>query len=290
MDRWFIATCICAIAASNLAQADHHNADRKAGYTGYENGISVPFELQSGFLVVIPGRIGSQSGLHFILDTGTTRSVIDRRVAANFASQPKADHVISFNRKLETQRTTVGHLEIGPIRAANPEVEVMRLSEYSELAKDADGIVGLDLLSVSGKFLIDYPRKTIWFSLADVEAEPVAHVRCFSVTIDVQGVPIRLVVDTGFEGIAIHEDRLRRLLPNMRTEGQPVDFRTGRLGGTRVHLLGVKVGGTPETEDVFLMRGPRENEPDGIDGFLGIAALNASRVEFDFEKGTLRWQ
>jgi hypothetical protein len=38
------------------------------------------------------------------------------------------------------------------------------------------------------------------------------------------------------------------------------------------------------------MRGPRENEPDGIDGFLGIAALNASRVEFDFEKGTLRWQ
>ena len=52
----------------------------------------------------------------------------------------------------------------------------------------------------------------------------------------------------------------------------------------------MKLGGAPETKDVFLMRGLRENEPDGIDGFLGIAALNASRVEFDFEKGTLRWQ
>ncbi len=79
--------------------------------------------------------------------------------------------------------------------------------------------------------------------------------------------PIRLVVDTGFEGIAIHEDRLRRLLPNVRIEGQPVDFQIGPLKGTRVHLLGVKLGGTPETRDVFLMRGPRENEPDGIDGF-----------------------
>ena len=42
---------------------------------------AIPFQLEGGFLIEVEGRIGQLEGLKFILDTGATHSVIDRRIA-----------------------------------------------------------------------------------------------------------------------------------------------------------------------------------------------------------------
>jgi len=289
MYRWVVATCLFAIA-STISLHAQEGVNRLGTYVGYENGASVPFELRSGFLIVVPARVGKRSDLRFILDTGATRSVIDRRLARQVASPSRVLEVFSFDRRLQLETTIVDHLEVGPIHAVNSEIEVIQLSEYSELAKDADGIVGMDLLKESRRILIDYSKKIVWFSLANVGAKPMARARCFIVTVKVQGAPMRLAIDTGFEGIAIHENRLRLQVPNFRTEGDPVSFEMGHFKTTKVRVPDVNLGGAPETREILLMNAPRENEIEGVDGYLGPAALHATRIELDFEKRILRWQ
>jgi predicted aspartyl protease len=290
MDRCFSTTCLLAIALLNLAYNPGSDVHSNALYAGYEHGVSIPFELQSGFLVVVQGQVGPRSGLHFILDTGATRSIIDQRLAANQAPHSKSTEVVSFDSRLDFQRTKVEGLGVGPLHATNPEVGVMNLPEYSELAKNADGIIGMDLLSASNKILIDYPRRTVSFTVPDAEAKPLPHPRCFTITVSIQGVPLRLVVDTGFDAIAIFEDRLRSRLADLRTEGSPVQVRMGRFETTKIRVRDVSIEGLPETEEILLVRGPRENESEGVDGYLGVAALHADRIELDFAAGHLRWQ
>jgi hypothetical protein len=37
----------------------------------------IVFQLRTGFLIVVDGKVGLLSGLKFILDTGTTHGVLD---------------------------------------------------------------------------------------------------------------------------------------------------------------------------------------------------------------------
>jgi hypothetical protein len=258
-----------------------------------ESKIGIPFELQYGFLVVIQARVGRQSGLRFVLDTGATRSVIDRRLANSLSSvvqTSKRFEVFSFDQRLEFDATTIDGIEIGPIRAAKPLVLVTELGAYSELAQSADGVVGMDLLSAADKMWIDYDQRRVWFSPNAAEAKKTAHSRCFVVTIEVQGAPMRLAVDTSFEGIAIHEDRIRLRLPKLRREGESTQVRMGRLLTTELLVPDVKIGKTLETVRILVMNTPRNNEVDGIDGYLGVRALHAKLVEFDFVNGVFRWE
>ena len=41
----------------------------------------LPFRLSAGYLIQVEGRIGTQSNLKFVLDTGATISVVDRKIA-----------------------------------------------------------------------------------------------------------------------------------------------------------------------------------------------------------------
>jgi predicted aspartyl protease len=290
MYRCFTTTCLIAIALLNLAykaRSDEHSTTR---YAGYENGVSIPFQLESGFLVVVSGRIGSRAGLHFILDTGATRSIIDRRLIVGEAPRSTLFEVFSFDQRLELKRTQVERLDIGPIHANNPDIGVTDLSEYSELAKNVDGVVGMDLLNASNRILIDYRKRTVSFAVSDAEAKAQPYPRGFLIPVSIQGVPLQLVVDTGFEGIAIHEDRLRSRIANLRTEGAPVQIRMGHFETTKIRVRDVSIGGPPETREILFIRGPRENEIDCVDGYLGVAALRADRIELDFARGHMRWQ
>jgi len=41
---------------------------------------------------------------------------------------------------------------------------------------------------------------------------------------------------------------------------------------------------------VYLVRPPNSPLLNGVAGYLGIAALNAKQVSFDFDRGLLSWQ
>jgi len=167
---------------------------------------------------------------------------------------------------------------------------VARLADLSAFAEHADGIIGMDVLSRAQRICIDYERKRIFFHLDEGRGSSPSMTAAFVVPVNIQGIAVRLLVDTGFEYVVLYKDRLRGVLPHLRTEGAPRNALLGRLPALQVNLPGVRLSGLQGMTPVLLIEGPRKLDLDGVDGYLGPAALHARRLELDFAAKTLRWQ
>ena len=248
------------------------------------------FDLVSNFEVVVHGQIGELDGLKFILDTGSSSSVIDRRVADRMRLHRRAGKVFHFDRTLAVEWADVPDVVIGPLRVAGISMMVARLADISKFADTADGIIGLDVLSRAKKIRIDYERKRIFFDLDGGCGSMPPAVNAIVIRIAIQGVPLRLLVDTGSRDILLYKDRLSSALPHLRTEGEPRDAVIGRMQAKQVNLPGVQVFPPEAVTPVFLIEGSGKTELDGIDGYLGPTSLHAKQLELDFAAKTLRWQ
>jgi predicted aspartyl protease len=251
---------------------------------------TIPFQLRSGFLVVVNGQIGDLEGLKFIVDTGASYTLIDRKVADRLKLPRHPGKVTNFDRDAPADWAVIPDLRVGPFRTGAFRVMVAKLREYSEFAENVDGIIGLDVLARSKKILIDFEKHTISWELAgDVDGRSPSPMY-FAIPFVVQGFPMHLIIDTGFQGILLYKDRLRKGLPDLRTQGEAIEVDIGRLQTTRVKLPGVRLAGAETVGTVFLTDGPAPGGLQGVDGYLGIDSLKAKRVEFDFAARMLRWQ
>src|SRR5579863_4640364 len=251
---------------------------------------TIPFQLVSGFLVVVDGQIGDLEGLKFIVDTGASYTFIDRKVADRLKLPRRPGKTTNFDREVPVDWAVIPGLQIGPLRNRALRVMVAKLGEYSELGENVDGIIGLDGLGRSKKLVIDYEKQAIsWELAADLKSRHPSPAY-FSIPFVVQGFPMHLILDTGFQGILLYKDRLHKGLPDLRTQGKSVEVDFGRLQTTQVSLPGVRMGGQEKIATVFLADGPEPGGLPGVDGYLGIASLKAKRVEFDFAAGLLRWE
>ena len=249
----------------------------------------MPFELRSDFLVVVNGEVGELANLKFIVDTGSTFTVIDQKVADRLRLRRRRGNITNFDRDIPVEWASVRELRAGPIRASSATVMVMRLADYSDLAKNVDGIIGLDLLSKGNKLTIDYERKVLSYELGENGADKHLHSGSFVVPVAVQGLRMHLLVDTGCPGMLLYRDRLRSGLASLNTVGESRAGVIGRLRATQVNLPGVKIAGPEKVTTVFLIDGPKSGNLPGVDGYLGPAYLHAKSIEFDFVARTLRW-
>jgi|SRR3984957_588447 len=252
--------------------------------------LTMPFELDSGFLVVVNGQIGNLRVMRFILDTGATSSVIDVKVADRLRLPRSAGKVMNFNRRISVEWTEIPEFRVGPIVAKALRVMVVDLARYSRYGKDVDGVVGLDLLARSEQLSIDYDRRILLFQLANGRLDEPAPLRGFKIPIVVQGAAVQLLVDTGFHGILLYRDRVRKQLPKMRTEGEPKEVVESGVRATEVRLPGMRIGGSDQVRNVFVIDGPGKGDLPGVDGILGAASLHAKRIDFDFTHMVLRCQ
>jgi predicted aspartyl protease len=251
---------------------------------------TIPFKLQANFLVVVKGQVGDLDGLNFILDTGASYTLIDRKVADRLKLRRLPGKITNFNHDVPVDWAEIPDLRVGPIQIGALPVLVARLSEYSEFAKNVDGIIGLDLLGRSKRLFIDYERQTVSWELPSDDGGRPPSATYLAIPFMVQGFPMHLIIDTGLQGILLYKDRLHKALPAVRTEGEAIEVGMGHLQTTRVKLPGVSLVGPETVATVFLTDGPSLGDLPGIDGYLGIAALKAKRVEFDFAARILRWQ
>jgi predicted aspartyl protease len=164
---------------------------------------------------------------------------------------------------------------------------------YSEFASKADAIIGMDLLQLNnitidfaaGKLIFDPTAPTAYA----VGGDPMA--KCLVVQLQVQDRPVHLIVDTGLQGILLYKDRLRQSVPGLRTTGSIKNATMGgRLAVKQATLPDVVFGTRNRQVPVLLMPSPGADMLPGIDGIVGIAALQARRVHFDFSSKTLSWE
>jgi predicted aspartyl protease len=288
MNRWlFSLVCLSLFIPSSLQADDQSRPSENAP------GSALPFRLSSGYLIQVQGRIGDQAHLKFILDTGASITIVGQRIAQKLKLNAHPAQSFNFDRNLQWERATLPEVQFGPIRAANVAVLVGDLARYSEFAGKADAIIGMDLLKLSN-VTIDFGAGNLIFDPTELRTysaggDPMA--QCLIVELQVQDRPVHLIVDTGLQGMVLYEERLRKSVPELRTAGNIKNATIGgRMQAKQATLPDVIVGNRNREVPVVFLPSPAAGTLPGIDGILGISALQARRVHFDFSRKTLTWE
>ena len=246
---------------------------------------SIPLRIFRDYLVVAEGQFGD--GLqhqNFVLDTGTAPSVIATKSARELALATTASTMVAMGKIIPTGIAILPELDLGPIKAVSLRVQVQDLSRLErDLGLSVAGIIGLDVLSKSS-FRLDYEKRQLEFGQVSDEGVPVsfdAHTGTAVALAKIEGIPARLLVDTGSDRVAV----LARNLPEMKR----LALRTTRQRGSSVADQGVEVqvffapdiafGGKHfALEKAYFI--PDASYP-AFDGILGVRALGFRAIAYD---------
>jgi hypothetical protein len=242
----------------------------------------LPFRLVSGSLIQVEGRLGNQKHLKLILDTGS--SMIGERIAEKLKLDAHTAESFNFDQNLKWKTATRPEVQFGPVRAANVVVLVGDLVRYSEFAAKADAIIGMDLLNLRD-VTIDFAAGRLIFEAAKVTAyvpggDPMA--KCLMVELRVQDRPVRLLIDTGLD-----EERLQQSAPVYARPAASKRHHGRTHAGQQAMLPDIVFGKRSREVLVLLLPSPAEDTLPGIDGIVGISALQARRVHISFSGKTL---
>jgi hypothetical protein len=250
------------------------------------------FQLLSGYLLVVDGSIGSLHGLKFILDTGATHSAVSSKVADLLELRRLTGRVFNIDKMVKTDWAAVPELEFGPIRANQAPVMVTDLDYFKSLGSHVDAVIGLDLLRQKN-FSIDFADKKVRFGQMETGRHSTPMVSddiSLKVEAEANGRLLHLILDSGAPGPMMYEERLENRAVEYSVEEEDYGNRVnGILRLTRARVRRLQLGGRDIDHTVFLTHSPAKGELDGVDGFLGLTALKARRINFDFETNTLSW-
>ncbi len=253
----------------------------------------LPMDLYGGYLVVVQGSIGDLHGLKFLLDTGATTTTIDRKLADKLQLPRRPGQVISFDKSVRVEWSELPELDYGPEHFSHVLVVVQDMSYFLTTGVHLDGLIGWDLLR-RGSFRLDFARKCVAFGPTEKSEGRAAPMRpdalFLTVQVEMNGRPMSMIADTGMLGTAFYEGSLHE----MRESYKPQAYAIGRSIGGAVKSRSVLVSrlrlGTQDLDrEVYLLERPDSDSLRGIAGYLGISALEAKEIAFDFERNELRW-
>jgi Aspartyl protease len=249
---------------------------------------TVHFDLYRDYLIVVRGSAGPLKGLNFLLDTGASPTVLDRRVAEKLHLDQLPASIAVVGGSVPAAQATAPTLEVGPAHRDHIPVLVEDLSFFQKaLPVRIDAVVGLDLLGQSA-FEIDYAARQILFG-------PVA---LLSNTLPLRlqaGLPIveaqvnrhsaQLMVDTGASSLVLFEPSAPR--PMRVSEVLPTPGTIGEFDRKQVWLPSLRLGEAEfGKEPAFLVRSRSDGAQD-FDGLMSPAALGIKKMAFDLGRGVL---
>src|ERR1700733_2035917 len=198
--RLLLARCCCLDRCSGLGRClllilPFALADPLASQVRQSKDL-VKFRLRDGYLILVQAKINGGGPFDFLLDTGTTRTVIDPELARQLQAPVIGE--ASLTGVLHVRRDELVRLEdlgLGEASLSGVGAAVDQLTRQKLLAPGIRGVLGEDFLS---KFdiLIDY--KQHWLRFGGV---PPAGDRCRFKTIgEYRGSPTtnRLLITTEF--------------------------------------------------------------------------------------------
>src|SRR6516225_1359233 len=287
-----VFTFALTLAASGYSQTRAqpirgHRNDTPAGQ------CQLPFRTYRDYLVVVQGSLGGKIKRNLIIDTGTDPSVIDRRLAQELHMPGVAGTLAVHDRVVDAEQAVLPSVRIGTLRAEFLPVLIRDLGFFQkDLGIRIDGIIGLDVLSLSN-FTIDYTTRRIVFGAAPVygSSAPLQSTPPWlTVKMEVDGVSIRVLLDTAASGIILFQSRIRNRL-QLISLGERM---SSNLGGVvhleRVILETTKLGETEFGQKNAFVVEDQEDETGEFDGLVGPSALGLKQIAFDFQRHTLSWE
>lgn len=249
--------------------------------------VSIPVHIYNGFLVVATGQIGGRTH-NFVLDTGTTPSILNERSVEKLALPRRHSSIVAVGRSISTQQTVLPNLDVGPIHVIALPVNVMDLSGLEKsLGIEVAGLIGMDVLA-RASFQLDYEKKQLDFGPVAQHGMRVSYDAATGLALaqaTLQGKSVRLIVDTGSDLVVVYGKRwatFGAVSPASDEEGtsvaervpaRPIAHAELALGGQQ--FSGMRTYYVPSAGQT------------PYDGFFGVRALKLRGLSFDRESQTL---
>ncbi len=254
-------------------------------------GSPTPFELLEDGSIVVPVTIAGTGAYRFVVDTGSSRTVISTRLwtSLRLPVVAKTQMVTPAGRD-EAYVVRVPNLAIVARPGMTIAAAVMAADRYAA-GQQVDGLIGQDVLS-SAVYTIDYERRVIvWHSSAEVPdgVRLPLHVRNHRVLVNLpqyEGDPrsLSLIPDTGSDGLVLFahaQDKVRLTQLDVGVLSSVSGVRLAR----RVQLDGLVVGDARLRNPLAVVVDSGEPADLMGDGLLPLHVF--SRVTFNVPDGFL---
>lgn len=119
--------------------------------------------------------------------------------------------------------------------------------------------------------------------------------RCRQVLVNcvVNGVPMRMMLDTGATNTVLHRESLKKLKNPHRLDTSNMQFRGNANERPDVYLLNLQFAGSAAVRNhpvmALSLEGARSMMDEQIDGIIGMDILGAMPFTFDVSNGRLHW-
>jgi predicted aspartyl protease len=245
------------------------------------------FDLYRDYLIVATGSAGSEQGLHFLLDTGASPSVLDRRLADKLHLLESPASIAVLGGSVQAGQAVVPSLHFGPMQKDNVSVLVEDLSFFQKaLPLHIDAVIGMDVLGET-PIEIDYTSREIYFgSLPRLTNSMPLEFRAGLPVAEAQidHVPLRLLIDTGASSIILFGSSTPRPISAVRISAVNT---IGEAERKQVWLHSLRLGETKFGEEpAFMVRRENDGNPE-FDGLMSPAALGLRKIAIDLERGLL---
>src|SRR5215470_7421 len=245
----------------------------------------IPFEIVNGHLIEVRGSVGARTNLRFLIEVGTPMTMLDTELGQREDNAGRKDRA---KVAAPVQPSEVLLKEFSLASVPMPEIRVIAtdLRLMPAVPPGVAGIIGLDILQQQN-VTIDYLEKKLFLSArtgGEHEAPVVMNEAGLTVESSWKGNPMKLVLSTGVEAVALDQDRVSQRSIKLQdfkngsfhedkgTSTSIFELKDLTLGNARLTCMGV----------VRKMAWPAGNEQ--LMGFLPLEALRASRVALDFER------
>ena len=192
--QYLVLMLVVALPAALVAQAQQTKE-------------TIRFKLHDGYLMVVEARVNGAGPFSFLVDTGTTRTVIDPELASQLQVPAVGEvNVTTVLHYRQDKLVRLQDIRLGQASVSGLGAIVDKLTRQKMLAPGIRGVLGEDFLS-RFDLLIDYKERVIRFG-----EPPPAGERCrFEATGQYQGAPTtnRLLIDVEFMQVSGNKVQLQ---------------------------------------------------------------------------------
>jgi predicted aspartyl protease len=250
------------------------------------------FDLYRGYLMVARGTVGPLKGLHFLLDTGTSTTLLDSRIARklNVNGIPEDVDIICLKSGVRATHAQIPSIEIGPVQQKDVSVLVQDLSIFDDaLPVHIDAVIGLDVLGTS-PFEVNYRTRRIHFGQLPhlpVSVPLSVEEGLAMVKVELNDTTAHLILDTGTPSLLIFRARIPKAIAGLKMHKPQDAHARGSLQDHEVHLPKIRLGTAEFVRQWAIVVENRDEGGREFDGLLSPAALGIDAFAVDLDRGSL---